>query len=105
MSISKYSYKGVGRNKTLTIKSVSAAGVENVLGTYDFLAELTWGGVTFPLLATDAELAQLSTAVYNKRLHVFVAYVKDDLASYPQLANYNLLEGAVEGTDTFGTVA
>lgn len=99
-----YSYKGIGRNKTLTIKSVSSAGVESILGTYDFLAELVWGGVTYPLL-TDTTLAQLPAADYNKRLNAFVAYVKDDLASYPQLANYNLLEGAVEGTDTFGTVA
>ncbi len=100
-----YSYKGIGRNKTLVIKSVSSAGVESTLETYDFLASFTWAGVTYPLLATDTALAQLSAADYNKRLNAFVAYVKDDLDSYPQLANYNLLEGAVEGTNTFGTVA
>lgn len=99
----KYSYKGVGRNKTLIIKSVSYSGVESTLGTYSFLTELVWGGVTYPLLI-DSELAQLPAADYNKRLKAFIEYVVDDLDSYPQLSNYNLLEGAVEGTDTFGTV-
>jgi len=103
--MSTYSYKGVGRNKTLTITAVSSSDEETVLGTYDLLASFTWDGVTYPLLATDTALAQLSSVDYNKRLNAFVAYVKNDLVSYPQLASYNLLGGAVEGTDTFGTVA